>query len=448
MSGGGRFAVVGGGVSGIAAAHYLARRGVAVELLEASGELGGRVGSCRLGEHWLDFGGKNIGRRYHLFRRFTQAMGDNPYEYFGINSSQVRDGEIVTFDSSRRWRGVLDLGRRCSLRDLVRFARLCLAVKRKEENRYLGSPHFNALGDRLDDRPASAYFSAEFCRRMLRPMTVRMNGAEPDEVYMGNLGSNVAMILDSFDQLRHGMKRVVDQFAATVEVRLGRRVESLLVRDGRIAGLRVAAATGEVEERDFAGVVLAVPAAEAAKLVEPVEPGLAGLLGEVRYYPVALVLAEYERAIFSPQVRALLFGEEEILSNAGSYSVDDLHLVRYTFSGRAARPLLASGIEPEELLGRGEEILDRYFPVHARERRRFVARTFERGLCAYVPRYARFAERLEAAREALPGLHLTGDYLRGASIEACFRAAAACVSRIVDPPVAADPPPGQAPWPA
>ncbi|MFQ5527229.1 MAG: protoporphyrinogen/coproporphyrinogen oxidase [Thermoanaerobaculia bacterium] len=425
------YAVVGGGVSGIAAAHYLQKAGLQVELLERGSQLGGRVGSCKLGDRWLDFGGKNIGRNYHLFREFTSALGDNPYEYFGINSSQVRDGRIVTFDSSRRWSTLLGLLRQCSPADLVRFARLCLRVKRHENNGYLGSPYFNALAERLDQRPAGEYFGAEFCRRLLRPMTVRMNGAEPDEVFMGNMGSNIRMILDSYDQLELGMSRVIDQFAATVKVRPGARVESLVMRNGRLSGLRIASANGGNEEREYAGVVLALRAPEAAPVLETHAAELAELLREVRYFPVALVLARYRREIFSPEVRALVFGDDEVLSNAGVYGIDDLDVVRYTFSGRAARALLADESDPEAWLGRGEEALNRYVPVNESERLGFVSQHWRRGLCAYTPYYPRFEARMRSSLAGLPGVFLTGDYIRGASIEACFRAAKECASKVM-----------------
>jgi len=430
VSAGRTFAVVGGGVSGIAAAWFLDRRGFDVEVIEREGSLGGRIGSCRLGDRWLDFGGKNIGRRYHRFRRFTASLGDNPYEYFGINSSQVRDGKIVTFDSNRRWRSMFELLRHCSAGDVARFARLLLRVKWSEDNGYLGSDYFNALGRRLDARPASAYFSSEFARRVLRPMTVRMNGAEPDEVYMGNLGSNIRMVLDSFDQLERGMNRVLDQFGRAFTVRLGERVDSLLVHDGRAVGLRVTGAAGETEERRYRGVVLATPAPIAASLVEPVAPELAHRLRAVSYYPVALVLAQYDRPVFSPEVRALVFDAGEVLSNAGSYGAGDLDLVRYTFSGKAARAFLAGESDEEAWLERGEQALGRYIPVDRRERRDFVARRFDLGLCAYTPDCGRFAAGLEEGLRGLSGLYLTGDYLRGSSIEACFRAAESSTSRI------------------
>ena len=424
-------AVIGGGVSGIAAAHFLKQAGLEVELLERSEHLGGRIGSCRLGDRWLDFGGKNIGRRYHLFRRFTESLGEFRWEYFGINSSQVRDGRIVTFDSSRRWRTVARLLRRCRPSDLIRFGHLCWRARSSEENGYLGSAFFGALGQRLDDRPASDFFGAEFCRRMLRPMTVRMNGAEPDEVYMGNLGTNIRMIFDSYEQLEVGMKQLLDRFAATTRVRLGVRVDGLVERSGRVVGVRATDSSGATRERAYAGVVLATQAPEAARLLEPAAPELAELLGQVRYYPVAVALARYRRDVFSPEVRALVFDQGEVLSNAGSYGINDLDLVRYTFSGRRARRFLARESEPEAWLRRGEELLGRYLPVDPSERIEFVARRFDRGLCAYVPHYERFSSGLTEQLRALPGLFLTGDYLRGASIEACFRASQSCASRIV-----------------
>lgn len=423
-------AVVGGGISGIAISYLLRRRGIGSEILEQSDRLGGRIGSCRLGERLLDFGGKNIGRRYRRFREFTAACGDNPYEYFGINSSQVRDGRIVTFDSRRRWASLLELARRCSRRDLFRFVRLCLAVRRDEENGYLGSSYFDALAERLDDPPAPRYFGDELCRRLVRPMSVRMNGAEPDEIYIGNFGSNLRMVLDSYDQLTLGMQRVLEQFERTATLRLGTRVESLAMEAGRVAGLRVTGATGVAEERRYDGVVLATPAAVSARIAAPAARRLAELLGSVRYFPVALILAEYARDIFTPRVRALVFDEDEPLSNAGSYGIHDLNIVRYTFSGRQARPYLCGEVDMEALLRLGEERLNRHIPVAGRERLRFVGRHFALGLCAYTRHYRRFASELRQELRALPGLYLCGDYLCGASIEACFRAAEQCAAAV------------------
>src|ERR687896_266288 len=103
--------VVGGGASGLAAAYFLEQRGLPSLIVERDDAIGGRMGTVRLGDRSLDCGGKNIGRRYTLFRRFAASLGSHPFEYFGLNSSQVIDGRVRTFEASARWRSMADLAR-------------------------------------------------------------------------------------------------------------------------------------------------------------------------------------------------------------------------------------------------------------------------------------------------------------------------------------------------
>jgi oxygen-dependent protoporphyrinogen oxidase len=427
-----RCAVVGGGISGIAAAHFLRLRHFDVEIIEKDDSLGGRVGSARLGNRTIDLGGKNIGHKYAVFRAFAESLGHCDYEPFGINTSRVRQGRIVTLDSSRRWRSTIHFLRDCPKADVLRFAHLCAHVLLRDRNRYLGSPFFNSLARRLDDVPLGQRFSPHFRNAVLRPMSVRMNGAEPDEVYAGNIGTNLGMWLDSYDQLRGGMAGLLSDFARRIPVRLSSRVDALIVRNGRIAGLCVTDSDGKTLTRHCDAVVLATPATVSARLIRDASPKTAALLDEVRYFPVAVLVAEYEREIFSETVRALTFGPEEPLSNAGAYGIDDRHIVRYTFSGRAARPLIEQGVPAEALLDTAESILDRHIGVRRHERRAFVARTFDPGLTAYAPHHDRVLEAIDAVPRSIEGLHLTGDYVRGASIEACLRAARETAAQIVD----------------
>lgn len=424
------YAVVGGGASGIAVTYYLRQQGIDVELIERGEELGGRMTSCILSKRRVAMGGKNIGKNYHLFRQFTQTMGDNPYEFFGLNTSQVRNGKIVTMDSSKRWRGISKLLGSFSVKDIFRLLQMFAAVKRNDANGYLGGSYFTSLSRQFDDPPVSTYFSQKFCQKLIRSMSVRMNGAEPDEIYVGNLGSNLRMILDTYEQLYNGMNPVLDQFAKTGPVRLGTTVESLLCRNGHVVGLGMINKDG-IQEREYAGVILATPAPVAAKLVEPNNRFLAQILNRVRYYPVMVIVAEYDRNIFSEQVRALVFGPDEPISNAGAYGINDRHIVRYTFSGRAARQYIESNMDAEQLLRIGEEALNRHIPVQASERVQFVSQRMLTGLCAYTPHYEEFSQSLEAQLEQLPGLYLTGDYMQGASLEACFRAGKDCANKVL-----------------
>ena len=424
-----RWIIVGGGASGLAAAFFLKQRGIGSEIVEREASVGGRMASVELGGRMLDCGGKNIGRQYTLFRQFAASLGNHPFEYFGLNSSQVVEGKITTFDATARWRSFREMARGVSLRDAMRFAAILARVKARECNGYLASRYSEMLARRYDRLPVSRYFSREFCRRFIRPMTVRMNGAEPDEVYMGNLASNARMLLDTYEQFKHGMAPLLNSFLNRYPVHLNTSTEALLVSDGRVTGVRVRHADGRTAELQGAGVILATPSPVAADLVEPVLPAAAERLRSIRYYPVALVLAEYEKPVFSADVRALVFDRTDACSNAGAYGVNDRHIVRYTFSGRTARRCFETH-DADSLLGMGEAALARHIPFDPRSRLRFAAKRFTQGLCAYTPYHSTFVGNLHRDLSRTAGLYLTGDYIQGASIEACFRAAAACVNHL------------------
>jgi len=183
---GGRYGIVGGGLSGLAAAWYLQGRGAKTHIFESKDELGGRAISGRLGERIVTLGGKNVGRTYTRFRAFTASLGDQPYEYFGINSSRVIDGRMVTFDSERR-AGMLRNLSGISARDMVRLGRLALISKRDPDARYLTQASCQSLARRYGARSVEDSFSRRLRELLLRSLTVRVSAAEPDEVAMANV---------------------------------------------------------------------------------------------------------------------------------------------------------------------------------------------------------------------------------------------------------------------
>jgi protoporphyrinogen/coproporphyrinogen III oxidase len=420
-----RIAVVGGGVSGLAAAYQLWSSGHDVELIEREPALGGRCAPGLLGERQVSYGGKNIGRKYELFRAFTSSLGHHPYEPFGINSSRVEDGRLLTIDSSRRSATLRTFMKSGSAHDLARIVHLTMQVRRNSENRYLGGPYFTALSDRRDRLPLATYFGPRLTKTFLRALTVRMNGAEPDEVFLGTFGTNLGM-LDTFDQLSSGIQPVLQAFTERVPVRVGARVQGLEVRHGTVTGIRL---DGQAGEQKYDGVVLSVPAYEAANLLAPHHSTLAERLRQVRYFPAAVVLAQYDSPVFRPEVRALVFGEGPC-SNAGTYGINDLDIVRYTFSGSEARQLLTSEPDAEDLLSIGEQQLSRHMPVDAAKRIQSGSRRWHGALCAYLPFHGTFLEDMRHGLRQLGRLELAGDYMRGVSIEACFRAGTEAAERL------------------
>jgi oxygen-dependent protoporphyrinogen oxidase len=416
-----RVAVVGSGASGLAAAFALENAGFSVDLIESGPLLGGRFGVSKLGDRPVMMGGKNIGRKYTAFRAFTEALGHHPYDEFGINTSRVKDGELQALDSSKRAKSLRNVFTMASPRDLARLVGLAVRIKRDDANRFLGSPLFQRLSESHDAQPLSAHFGDDAVRNLLRPMTVRMNGAEPDEVYLGTFGTNLSLLLDTFDQLEHGIQPVLEAMERRVTVRLRSHVEDLLVEDGRVVGLRVAEGDSPAIELRYDAVVLATPAHAAADVLRSELPACSERLDSVNYFPTTVALVEYDRPVFSSRVRALAM-DDGPCSNAGAYGREDRHIVRYTFSGREARTPAPSAEQIAAWIDEGEQRLRQFIP-ESRPAHRVdtVSRHWSRGYCGYVPFHGRFASALRHDLAGVAGLALAGDYLKGVSIEACFR---------------------------
>ena len=415
----GSIGVVGGGISGVAATYYLTRSGYDVELLEQGASLGGRMASARIGDDWVALGGKNVGTKNLRAREFMESMGAC-WEAFDARWGLLRDGAVQRFDPAQ----VLASATR---RDSLLWASIYLLARLSPRDRRLGGPGFAVLSALFDSRCLDRYFSETFARDLLAPMTLRMNGAETDECYVGNLGSNLGMVLSSpMSQLRDGPHPVFERFRETHKVLLGKPVDRLVLEAGRVVGV-----VRDNVERRYDRVVLATPASVSQRLVEQIDRELAAVLGAVRYFPVGLVVAEYTEPVFTGEVTSLVFPPgSSPLSNIGVYGTHKRNLVRYTFSGKRARSLLATSPSADELLEIAEHELRRNTPLTLSPRGGHTARIWMDGLCAYSSHQHRNERRIHARLARLPGLHVTGDYLRGAAIDTCFMAADECARSV------------------
>lgn len=427
-------AIVGGGISGIASAFYATQHGYNVDLYEAEDELGGRIGCTEMHGRRVEFGGKNIGHRYTRFREFATEMGNTDFEPFGFSSSRSVAGRTLRINKDgSHLRTLLQIWRHIGIRGIRELLPLVATLKRHPEQGFLNTPTFNSLAEKLNDPLLSQHFSARTLDNLIRSITVRMNGAEPNECHLGNFGSNLTLVLDSYEQLRFGMHSVVDAFTSKMSVEhgllLGQRVHQITPTD---CGSTKVSSDGRhgTQERSYDHVIVALPAPNAAPLIAPTSELAAELLKEIRYFPVAVLVAEYEHSVFQSSQRAMVFEENSPLSNAGAYGPNNLELIRYTFSGRTARDMIDETTLGSEALVLGESILSRHFDLDHNHCTGFVYRYMPYGLCAYSSHHGKRLERIRKATHQSSGITLTGDYWRGASIEACFHAAEDTINRI------------------
>lgn len=308
------------------------------------------------------------------------------------------------------------------LPSFIKFMRLSLHVKLKRENGYLDSNYFNKLSEKYDHVSVSHHFGANFINNFLRPVLIRMNGCEPEEYFLGNLGSNIKMVLDTYDQLKCGMHNLMMDVMKSFIVRTDTHVEGIIKTHDSVSGVMIKTHAGS-EPHFYDGVILATPAIITSRIIKDTIPDLAVELDKVQYNPVTVAVVKYKKNIFNPKIRAIVFNQNTELSNAGCYGVHDLNIIRYTLSGKKAKETIKEDSQPDFVVSLAEKTLNRYVPVSKELRNGYSYKHFQLGLCSYSSYHHKLLKNIRVKMSTIPGLAVTGDYFRGTSLEACFKAA-------------------------
>jgi len=292
-----RIVVVGGGVAGLAAALRLSGAGCAVTVLEGSERMGGSLRSDTLEGALVDCGVQALSSTYRSFFRLAEELG--------VGGRLVRTpGRDALWGGGRA--NVMTYGSPASM---ATSSALPTLLKLKVATKYL--PYLAARchgldandpagtgGASLDDRSIADWGEAElgrsFVELMAYPFLGAYYGATPEDTSAGFYHALARVGMDvKLYAVAGGMGVFADAALARLRdwnatVELGARVDAVRA-DGRGAAVRAGG-----EEREYDGVVLAVPARECAALLGG-EPGLAGWLAGVRTTPataLGLVLSK------------------------------------------------------------------------------------------------------------------------------------------------------------
>ncbi len=314
--------VIGGGITGLAAARALARDGVPVTLVEAGPRLGGKIATEHTGDLVLEMGPDSFLATRPAAVTLARELG------LGDELIGTRDPRAVYI----RHRGALvpmpeGLGlvlptrampfartRLFSWFEKLRMARDVLSPRMLPADdiavgtflrRRLGSP----LVDRLAGPLVGGVYGTPIDELSLDAVVPQLRVAEREHrsLLFAGLADGRKMRemvarrppgakpLGVFVSFRGGMGTLVDALevslaASGVDLRTGVRVRSL-----DRAGTTVAARFDDGATERFDGVVLAVPAPVAARLLEGEVPGAAAALGTVPHGTSILVTLAYRR---------------------------------------------------------------------------------------------------------------------------------------------------------
>ncbi|WP_245900393.1 protoporphyrinogen oxidase [Prauserella shujinwangii] len=462
-------AVVGGGISGLAAAYRLRRLlgdAAAITVFEQGSRLGGKLRTVELAGRPFDVGAEAfLARRPEAVALATELGLAGQLTHPTAARATMRAGGRTSALPPRTLMGVpADPG---AVADVLSEEGARAVAAEPGLPRPALPDGDVALGALLRER-----FGDELVDRLVDPLLGGVYAGGADGLGLRATLPGLAAAVDSgagsltaaaaaqlpgtparepvFATLTGGLGSLVDALDkhAAADVRLGTTVRALDRVPG--GGWRLtagAAAPGHAPaeaETEADAVVLAVPAPAAARLLGGVAPGAAAALAEMELASMAVVALALPPGTALPDASGVLIAAGERHRDGTPFTAK-----AFTFSARkwahvapdGAPPLIRGSVgrfgETAPLRATDDELvrlvradLAELTGVSAEPVATLVTR-WGGGLPQYAPGHAERVARAERAVAAVPGLAIAGAALHGVGIPACIATADAAARRVV-----------------
>ena len=233
---------------------------------------------------------------------------------------------------------------------------------------------------------------------------------------------------------REGLETLPRKLAAEIgDVRTGVAVQRIVRGEG---GYRAETSAGPIEAKR---IVLAVPADVTARLLDEATAGASRLFEQIPYAAVAILALGWRRSDVGHPLAGFGFlaPRKEGLRTLGCLFPSELfpgraphdHVALAAFAGGRTDPDIVTWDEDriasiliDELRG----------PLSLRgEPAWHLVRRWPRAIPQYELGHSRFVERAREIEQALPGLHIGGNFLRGVSVPNCIQNATELAERMV-----------------
>ena len=437
-----RIAIVGGGVSGLAAAFYLSRLGAGqVSLLEASPRLGGIITS-KSREGFLMEGGPDA------------FVTKKPQALQLCRDLGLEDDLIPTRPEHRRsytWQeGQFHPLPRAFLSPPIEISEIISSPLLSPAGKERAGKESSIPPEKARDESVADFarrrFGSEVLDRIIAPLVAGVYGGDAAELSLraafprlweherrhGCLTGQREVEAsgessDIFRSLRGGMVQLIealtDRISPMVEWRTSTAVSCLSSRDG-VFGLE----TDEDEQIEADAVILATPARVSARILKQGYPQIAEELGQIRYSHSILVNLGYPVEILQDWI-----GTGLIIPPAANRDLLACTWVNNKFQGRSpegkwlVRGFIA-GKPADRLLDKSDEdVVDavcrelrEILGIDPAPRLRFVHR-WPFAMPVYRLGHADLVERLKDQLSRCSGLYCIGNYFDGVGIPDSIR---------------------------
>ena len=428
--------IIGGGISGLASAWWLARSGLSVEVWEASQRLGGKIMSTRQDGYLTE-------------RAAAMVLNFRPEVAELVREAGLESAKTKRLPAAEACRYLLHRGRLKALP--MRLGPMVVSPlwSLRGKLRLLAEPFI--FSSARDDESVSEFITRRLGREVLEkamePFVAGTLAADVDqasaaavlprlmalEQRYGSIGAGVlvnrvlhrrtASTTETFS-FRGGMSALVEALAKTpgINLRTGHAAEEL-VREQN--GWQAAAATPHGQRTVSAShVIVATPAPAAAALVNPLDNELAELLHGIGYATVSVVHAGMDRdAVGHPlDGTGFLAPKGESAALTGNLWMSALFpdrappgkVLLTSYLGGARAPQVADwddGRLVDETLRTLRPLMDlKSDPEMVRIDRHCEA------LPSYHGAYQARMQAITARLQHIPGLHLEANYRGGVSV--------------------------------
>ncbi|TSD96009.1 protoporphyrinogen oxidase [Skermania sp. ID1734] len=444
-----RFAVVGGGISGLTAAYRLRELlgpGASITLIEREARTGGQLHTVSLAGEPFDVGAEAfVGRRPEVPKLLAElGLADQLVHPSGLRP-RIWAGSALHPMPAQTLMGIPSSAD--SMAGLV--DRATLDTIAREQDRPL---HWKPGTDRAIGALVAERFGEQVVRRSVDPLLGGVYAGSADGIGIRAGLPTLAAALDSgaesltaavgaalpppqagpvFGGIRGGYRVLLD--ALTRHARLDARVGVAATTIARQGDRWSVGPIG-----DFDAVILAVPAAETARLLAVSAPRAAAAAAAIPAAGSALVALAFSADAELPEYSGILVATGESLrAKAFTFSSRKwphlagrgTTLVRASFGRFGDDTALRS--TDADLIGAACADLGEVADVHAEPVAAYVQR-WPAGLPQYGPGHLDLVQTIESDVADLDGLEVAGSYLRGVGVPACIAAADAAARRLAD----------------
>jgi oxygen-dependent protoporphyrinogen oxidase len=442
-----RVAIVGGGVSGLSAAYYLARHGIGSTLIEQRGRLGGVIRTEHIQGCVLEAGPDSFISQKPWALQLIRELGLGS-DVIGSNDHLrvtyvLKGGKLVPLPDG------LMLMIPTKILPLIETSLLGWGTKIRMGMEWFRRPSNGARQDQSVADFVAEHYGREAVDYLAEPLLAGVYGGDPSRLSIASVLPRFVELERKYGSLTKGVlherRKTVKQAKGmplfqTLKGGLGQLIEALVAQTKPAP--EVLHGTAEALERSSAGyriringewleaehVVLAAQAYEAGALAAGVDGELASLLNGVAYSNSITISLGYDRANFRHPLngfgflipkteRKLMMACTWVGTKFSDRVPEDKAVLRCFTGGEDASALalsdeqLAAGVRGElrDIMGVTET------PVFTH-----IAR-WPRSMAQYTVGHAGRVDAIEARVKDLPGLHLAGNAYHGIGIPDCVR---------------------------